>query len=76
MQLNVVENAEYCDFIVWKQGEIFIHRITADPIFWNEIVPKAELFFRKCILPEVFGNKFTKGAVPGLQHAKFCKRSS
>ena len=54
MQLNVVENAEYCGFIVSKQGEIFIQRITADPIFWNEIVPKVELFFRKCILPEVF----------------------
>ena len=69
MQLNVVANAEDCDFIVWKQGEIFIQRSTADPIFWNEIVPKAELFFRKCILPEIFGNKFIKGAVPALQHA-------
>ena len=56
MQLNVVKSADYCDFIIWKQGEIFIQQITADPIFWNEMVPKAELIFRTCILSEVFSN--------------------
>ena len=60
MQINIVESAEYCDFIVWKENDIYIERIVPDEDFWDQIVHKAETFFRQCILPEVFANKFTK----------------
>lgn len=54
MQINIVESAEYCDFIVWKENDIYIERIVPDEDFWDQIVHKAETFFRQCILPQVF----------------------
>jgi len=53
-------DAEYCDFVVWNSNDIFIERILPDMDFWDDVIPKAENFFRKCILPEVLGQQVTK----------------
>ena len=34
-----------------------------DNTFWNEFVQKAELLFRKCILPELLGNWYTRSTI-------------
>ena len=54
---------DYCDFIVWNRNDIFVERILPDKEFWDSIVPKAEKFFRQCILPEVLGQWFTRQAL-------------
>ncbi len=58
-QLHIME-IDYCDFIVWNENDIYIERVTPDVAFWDCIVPKAGLFFRQCILPEVLGKVFSK----------------
>lgn len=58
-QLHIVD-AEYCDFVVWNTNDIFIERIVPDMDFWDDVIPKAENFFRNCILPEVLGQQVAK----------------
>ena len=54
----------YCDFIVWNENDIYIERVQPDIVFWDSVVPKAEMFFKKCILPEVLGNFFLNHFLP------------
>ncbi|CAK6972964.1 uncharacterized protein LOC125246229 isoform X2 [Scomber scombrus] len=58
-QLHVV-GADYCDFVVWNRNDMFVERIVPDFEFWEDAIPKAETFFRNCILPEVLGQQVTK----------------
>ncbi len=58
-QLHIVD-AEYCDFVVWNSNDTFFERITPDMGFWDDVIPRAENFFRNCILPEVLGQQVTK----------------
>ncbi len=53
-------DAEYCDFVVWNSNDTFFERITPDMGFWDDVIPRAENFFRNCILPEVLGQQVTK----------------
>jgi len=46
-------DAQYCDFIVWRKGELLIQRIFPDVPFIDDAIVKAELFVKKCILPEL-----------------------
>ena len=62
-QMHIME-VDYCDFIVWNDNDIYIERVLPDIVFWDCVVPKAELFFRKCILPEVLGNFFLNHFLP------------
>ncbi|XP_028403990.1 uncharacterized protein LOC114526592 [Dendronephthya gigantea] len=66
---DATEKKGFClvkDESVWKKNELYVERIMPDLALWDEIVPKAEVFFRNCILAEVFGRKFTKEIVTAL----------
>lgn len=60
-------DAHYSDFCVCTfasegdQENVHIERIYKNHSFWNEeCVPKARLFFRTCLLPELLGNWYTR----------------
>jgi len=56
--------ASYCDFIVWRQDEVFIQRISFDVTFITEALSKIPPFIKLCILPELVGKWFTRPADP------------
>ena len=58
-QINITES-KYCDFLVYSPNEVFLERILPDDIFWKATVAKAEDFFKRCVLPEILGRRFTK----------------
>ena len=50
----------YCDFVIWTESGLHIERITEDETFLNNIIPRAERFFKLCVLPELLGKWFTR----------------
>ena len=59
LQLFATERL-YCDFVVWTEANLHIERIIKDKLFLKEIIPRAEKFFKSCVLlPELFGKWFT-----------------
>ena len=50
----------YCDFVVWTTEKLHIKRITLDEDLMKELVPKAERFYKLCILPELLEKWFTR----------------
>ena len=62
-----VRDVEYSDFCVCtfasdtcSKENVHIERMHKDTDFWQECVPKVELFFRNCLLPEVLGKWYTR----------------
>ena len=59
-------DVDYCDFCVCtfsgnEESTIHIERISRNNAFWkNECVPRAEAFFRTCLLPELLGSWYTR----------------
>ena len=53
---------DFCDFVVWNSNDLFLERVLPNEELWDNVVPKAELFFRRCILPEVLGELFSKSS--------------
>ncbi|KAL5483853.1 hypothetical protein EMCRGX_G020270 [Ephydatia muelleri] len=43
----------YCDFVCWTTCGMHLERITRDPMVWDEIQPKLDLFYMKVILPQI-----------------------
>ena len=39
-------DSQYCDFIVWREGDLFIERILPDTAFIDEAIAKAQLFVK------------------------------
>ncbi|XP_065189567.1 sushi, von Willebrand factor type A, EGF and pentraxin domain-containing protein 1-like [Sycon ciliatum] len=56
----LVCKVQYCDFVVWNEGQLFVERICADTDFIREAVPGAQKFFQCAVLPELVGKWFTK----------------
>ena len=59
LQLYVTQRL-YCDFVVWTEGNLHIERISKDEAFLKDIIPRAEKFFKLCVLPELLGKWFTR----------------
>ena len=64
-QLFTVPNLQYDDFVVCAFDEannihLFVQRIYPDVQHWNLVLPKLELFWRICLLPEVLGRWYTR----------------
>ena len=64
-QLFSVPNLQYVDFVVFaidkaKNIHLFVQRIYPDVQHWNFVLPKLELFWRICILPEILGRWYTR----------------
>ena len=58
-----LSNANYCDFVVWREGELFVQRIYPDDEFMAVVLQKVTTFFKVCILPELLGKWYTKSQV-------------
>ena len=54
--------ANYCDFVVWKEGNTIRQRIPFDINFISDALKKIPAFVKLCILPELLGKYFTKPA--------------
>ena len=52
-----ITNREWCDFVVFSNGEIIIDRILADLDYWNELEEKLEEFYVHHLLPEILSGK-------------------
>ncbi|XP_077529384.1 uncharacterized protein LOC144141751 [Haemaphysalis longicornis] len=55
-----VWQVDYCDFVLWNHKEINVQRVAADEQFLLPLLPVAERFFRKVLLPELVGRVFTR----------------
>ena len=53
-------DAKYCDFVVWRERELFIQRIYPDSAFVASALVKCELFVKVAILPELLGKWYSK----------------
>ena len=63
-QLFSVPNVKYCDFVVcaidkMKNIHLVVQRIYPDIKHWNHVLPKLEIFWTICILPEILGRWYT-----------------
>ena len=69
MQMRFAD-PQYCDFIVWKEGELFIQRTLPDTAFIDEAITKAKVFVKTCILPELAGRYYTRPpSIPAVVEA-------
>lgn len=64
-QLFTVRDRNFCDFVVCgidkeKNAHIVKERIYPDLKHWQTVLPKLELFWRICILPEILGRWYTR----------------
>nr|XP_055074608.1 uncharacterized protein LOC129454122 [Misgurnus anguillicaudatus] len=54
VQLHMfVCNVQSCDFVVWTEKEVQICRIARDEEMLQAVLPKAEVFFKQRVLPEL-----------------------
>ncbi|KAL1274388.1 hypothetical protein QQF64_027202 [Cirrhinus molitorella] len=54
VQLHMyVCNTQYCDFVVWTKEDVAINRISKDEEMLQSVLPKAEVFFKQSVLPEL-----------------------
>ena len=53
-------NANYCDFVVWQEGELFVQRIYPDNTFIASALEKCEQFVKVAVLPELLGKWYSK----------------
>ena len=44
----------WCDFIVYTSKGVSVERVCYDQVFWeNDLFPKLEEFYNKCVAPEI-----------------------
>ena len=51
---------DYCDFVVWRPGELVVLRIFPDKGFIDSGIDKATTFYKFEVLPELIGKWYTK----------------
>lgn len=56
----LVTGKEFCDFVVWTQKDMFVERIEIDTAFCQNIIQRAETFFKSIILPELIGKLYSR----------------
>ena len=59
-----LSNANYCDFVVWREKELFVQRIYPNDEFMAPVLQKLISFYKLCVLPELLGKWYTKSQVP------------
>ena len=64
-QLFSVPNVKYRDFVVcaidkMKKIHLVVQRIYPNIEHWNHVLPKLEIFWTICILPEILGRWYTR----------------
>ena len=61
LQIYTTKRA-YCDFVVWHPAGLHIERLTQDTDHLRHALKKADLFFTRCILPELTAKWFTNNS--------------
>ena len=51
-------NREWCDFVVYSNGEVVVDRILADLEYWGTLEEKLEEFYVRYMVPEILSRKF------------------
>ena len=67
LQMKICQ-VEYADFVLWREEEMFFHRIVMDREFIDDAINHAESFIKLAILPELVGKWFTKQNVTLNEH--------
>ena len=63
VQLQIkLNNADYCDFVVWKADTVIMQRIFPDSDCIAAALNKIPSFAKLCVLPELVGKYFTKSS--------------
>ena len=52
-----VMNREWCDFVVYSNGEVVVDRILADLEYWGTLEEKLEEFYVRYMVPEILSGK-------------------
>jgi len=59
LQMKICE-VDYVDFVVWKEEDLFIQRITIEKEFIDDAMDRAEPFVKQGILSELVGKWFSR----------------
>ena len=54
LQMKICQ-VEYCDFVVWKEVDMFVQRIPVDVEFIDDAIENVQPFIKLAILPELVG---------------------
>ena len=46
-------NIEWCDFVVYSNGEVIVDHIVADYDYWTELNNKLDNFYMQYSVPEI-----------------------
>ena len=57
---------QHCDFVVWKEEDMFVQRIPIDMEFIDDTIENVQLFIKLAILPKLVGKWFTRQNVAPL----------
>ena len=49
---------EWCDFIVYSNGQIVVDRILADINYWDHLSEKLHDFYVQHVIPEILSGNF------------------
>ena len=52
-----VMNREWCDFVVYSNGEVVVDRILADLEYWGTLEEKLEEFYVRYMVPEILSGR-------------------
>ncbi|XP_034039296.1 uncharacterized protein LOC117522039 [Thalassophryne amazonica] len=58
-QLHITEK-NFCDLVVWRQGSVYMERITPNNDFWTNCVEESSKFYIHCVLPELLSKWFSR----------------
>ena len=50
-------NREWCDFVVYSNGEVVVDRILADLEYWGTLEEKLEEFYVRYMVPEILSGR-------------------
>ena len=53
-------HAQYCDFVVWNDDNLFIQRLLLDEPFISIALEKCKQFMKLCVLPEILGKWYSR----------------
>ncbi len=74
LQLKL-SGANYCDFAVWNEDDLFIQRLTLDEPFVSIAMEKCNEFIQVCVLPEILGKWYSREPLSTIQcsHSSECE---
>lgn len=59
-----VTESQFCDFVVWTTKSLAIVRVMPDVELWETLLPTAQNFFYKVVLPELVAHHYTQPPPP------------